>query len=303
MAQIKSQTKPFLAIFLVISLLTLVSFVLLGLKKDASYEALQIELQSEIGDLERSLVDLRLMNENAEGDKRKAEMQSEIRKQQLEEASAKINGLEEKLARMEKEQQADQALIEKLKAKVAEAKSTLLDNYKREISSLFNDNVYLIQKSDSLEWQLAVKDSLCRLEEKIEGKQAWLKVENMKLLALMGDKSEEGASFKKNKIETLKVVFDLVGMGPVPNNTKQIFMLLENSRREVMQDAKYKRSWFSFKGHQLPYSTKLSYDYAGTPGRLSMFFDPEKGEFLPGTYQIKLYTESDLIGQREIVIL
>ena len=146
-------------------------------------------------------------------------------------------------------------------------------------------------------------DSLCRMEEKDLGLKPWLKAENISFKGLKGDKTESGDAFKKNRIQTLKVEFDLIGMGPVPNNSKQIFMIIESAGKQTLQDASRSASWFNFKGQDIPYSSMVKVDYEGTPLKIDMFFDPPGGRFISGTYQVKFFSETEFIGQKQVNII
>lgn len=303
MFQQKSIANKTLVILLATSLFVLLVFSFLGARQSDEQEAMQANLQLEIADLEGSLIELNDMGERSERGKLKAESEVAEKKEQMAKMAAKIGGLEEKVAQMEKEGSADKALIKKLQEKLAEAKNTLVKNYQKQVDLLYEDNVSLSQKKDNLEYELMVKDSLCRLEDKALGLQAWLKAENIQFTALKNDKAEKGNSFKRNKVETLKVSFDLIGTGPVPNNTKQIYLIVESANKQTLQDAQNRTSWFNFKGKQVPYSNMTKAEYAGTPIRLDMFFDPKDNKMPKGTYQIKIFTEVDFIGQREVVIL
>ncbi|MEM8888872.1 MAG: hypothetical protein AAGD28_12885, partial [Bacteroidota bacterium] len=159
-------SKPLLALILVSVLFIPAVFIYMAMKKDADQEALQAELQQEIASLEGSLLELNEMNEHSDRAKERAEIDAELKKQQLEEMSFKLNSLEDKVAQMAKDNQANEALIKELKEKLAKAKSALVDNYKKEIDLLFTDNVHLSQIGDSLREEIFLMDSLCRMEEK-----------------------------------------------------------------------------------------------------------------------------------------
>lgn len=292
-----------LVFLLASSIAVLLVFSFLGARQSDANEELQANLQLEIASLEGSLIELNDMNEDNVRGKDAAEAQVAEKKQQLANMALKIGGLEEKVAQMEKEGTADKALIKELQAKLAEAKNTLVKNYQKQIDLLFEDNLSLSQNRDDLEYQLMVKDSLCRAEDKALGLQPWLKAENISFVAISGDKLTEGNNFKRNKIETLKVVFDLVGMGPVPNNTKQIYMIVESQNKKTLQDAQNRTSWFNFKGKQVPYSTMTTVEYKGTPVELNLFFDPENNALRKGSYQVKIFSEVEFIGQKEVVII
>lgn len=292
-----------LVFLLASSILVLLVFSFLGARQSDAHEEMQANLQLEIASLEGSLIELNDMNENNERGRVSAEAKVEEKKEQLAKMALKIGGLEEKVAQMEKEGLADKALIKELQAKLAHAKTALVKNYQKQIDLLFEDNLSLAQKRDDLQHQLMIKDSLCRVEDKALGLQPWLKAENISLHALAGDKSVAGNSFKRNKVETLKVVFDLVGMGPVPNNSKNIYMVVENAQKTTLQDAQNRTSWFSFKGKQVPYSSMTTVDYKGTPVELSLFFDPVRNALRKGSYQIKIFSEAEFIGQKEVEII
>ncbi|MDW3652075.1 MAG: hypothetical protein R8P61_33685 [Bacteroidia bacterium] len=295
--------KPLLALILVSVLFIPAVFIYMAMKKDADQEALQAELQHEIASLEGSLLELNEMNEHSGRARDRAEMDAELKKQQLEEMAFKLNNLEDKVAQMAKDNQANEVLIKELKEKLAKAKSALVENYKKEIDLLFTDNVNLSQMGDSLKQALILKDSLCRMKEKDLGLKPWLKAENISFIGLKGDKTESGDAFKKNRIQTLKVQFDLIGMGPVPNNSKQIFMIIESAGKQTLQDASRSASWFNFKGQDIPYSSRVKVDYAGTPLKIDMFFDPAGGTFNSGIYQVKFFSETEFIGQKQVNII
>ena len=296
-------SKPLLALILASLLFIPAVFIYIAVKKDADQEALQAELQQEIASLEGSLLELNEMNEHNGRAKERAEMNAELKKQQLEEMAFKLDKLEDKVAQMAKDNQANEALIKELKEKLANAKSALVDNYKKEIDLLFSDNVHLSQIGDSLREEIFLMDSLCRMEDKDLGLKPWLKAENISFTGLKGDKKESGDAFKKNRIQTLKVEFDLIGMGPVPNNSKQIFMIIESAAKQTLQDASRSASWFNFKGQDIPYSSMVQVDYEGTPIKIDMFFDPAGGKFSSGTYQVKFFSETEFIGQKEVNII
>lgn len=236
---------------------TIIAFLLINYFTGATTQSADPEeqvgaLEEEIQDLENSILELELIDEENRRDV--SRMQSI-----LNEKNDELRLLEDRITEMERDGQADEQMIEQLKARLAEARSGLLQQYQQEINILVADVSGLTRRfdsvlganrrSDSALYSLQqVSSEIDKLYKEcmensnqavpatpavpiIEAKITSIQTEGGKTQTAV--KSRMGTyQLENSDFQTLKVCFNLKGNSLVPSGKKTIYLVLtpENDR-------------------------------------------------------------------------
>lgn len=283
---------------LLLVLIGIGAFVWFWMQRSARGANLKMAMQNEIIELEGDLATLEALNLGHEMMHQRDEGLLVQKHEEMEALGHKLGQMEDRIRELEKQRGVDQALIKQMRAKLQQAQTTLAETYRKEMDYLFQDNHRLIVEQDSLEAHIAYLDSLCQGPPPPD--LAWLRAEQISFEADNSRRAKTPGVFRSRQTDSLKLSFQLVAEGAVPNTPKTVFMVCENPRGQILTYPQTGNSWFNFKGKQHPFSRKNSINYQGKPLSMNFWVNPEEGSFEPGTYQIKLYCENELIGQAPV---
>ncbi|MDX2248143.1 MAG: hypothetical protein SF052_15265 [Bacteroidia bacterium] len=312
-------------------LLTIIAFLLIsyfsgpsGGKTDA--EVVQ-ELTREIEDLESSLLEVEVVLTEVDRDLGQ-------KKELLDQKYDEINFLTQKLEELEKAGNVDKATIRDLKQKLAEAKNKLYDAsqievYKKEIDLLVIDNSVSTRRVDSMKLLMERYDSVfIVLNQETQAVQQQLadcggrtntnqtntdpvpttnpaddwkgfRADNFRFYR-NNDNTPAGTSIKGEELEKLKIQFDVEGK-EIPNGEKDVYIVFENFlKNETFFSKNTKGGNFTYNGMPKVASAKAILKYNGNKVTMSIqLLQDEEGQFKSGAYNVLVYCEGEMIGQKK----
>lgn len=312
-------------------LLTIIAFLLIGYFSGPSgsrtdADVIQ-ELTQELEDLESSLLEVEVVLTEVDRDLGQ-------KKDLLDQKYDEINFLTQKLEELEKQGNVDKATIRDLKQKLDEAKGKLYDAsqievYKKEIDLLVIDNstttrridsmVLLMERYDSVfivinQETQTVRQQLADCGGRTNTTQTntdpipttnpednWkgFRATNFRFYR-NNDNTPASTQIKGEGLEKLKIQFDIEGKD-VANGDKDIYLVFENFlTRETFFSKNTKGGNFTFNGVSKVSSAKSILKYNGSNSVLSIQLEQdEDGQFKTGAYNVSVYCQGELIGQRK----
>ncbi|HLG04216.1 MAG TPA: hypothetical protein VI731_11515 [Bacteroidia bacterium] len=108
---------------------------------------------------------------------------------------------------------------------------------------------------------------------------------------------------KANKVENIRVTFDVADNDLTPAGPKQIHIRIVTPDAQEMSEVKDDRHQFTFGNTTSYYAGKKTIDYANQPmSVLILCPKPKDSELLPGKYLIEIYYEKVVIGTTTLVL-
>lgn len=176
---------------------------------------------------------------------------------------------------------------------VAQIDKLLKENQelKTEIAGITDD-----YKREKEQTSILIKDKE-KLNEQIN-KAAVLSASNIIVQAIRyksGNKEE--VVDKAKKTEKIKISFT-VGKNPlVKDGTKEVFVRIARPDNAILQDGQS----FEYNGQQIMYSLKQSFHYQQKSVPICLYYD-KTDRIIAGTYNISIFTDSQEIGQTQLIL-
>jgi cell division protein ZapB len=138
------------------------------------------------------------------------------------------------------------------------------------------------------------------LEEQVEIVSK-LKVENILIYALNSRGRLREDEFKARFIDKIRVEFNIAENEVAPIEGKDIMIRIVGPDDNVLFDVASGSGTFMFNGKEEFYTAKQEILFDNTRQKLS--FDYEKGSaYVPGQYELQVYTDDYLMGEKEFIV-
>jgi len=138
------------------------------------------------------------------------------------------------------------------------------------------------------------------LEEQVEIVSK-LKVENILIYALNSRGRLREDEFKARFIDKIRVKFNIAENEVAPIEGKDIMIRIVGPDDNVLFDVASGSGTFMFNGKEEFYTAKQEILFDNTRQKLS--FDYEKGSaYVPGQYELQVYTDDYLMGEKEFIV-
>lgn len=264
-----------------------------------------------------------------QGELRKA---GELTKQELVDASAKLESLsmelDQKIEEIQKlggdieELQLAREEIEKEKENLRKSSNvqisrlrervkgyeTLLKNKDEEITKLRGIADSLMSENTALKSQQnELQDVLMTMEEdkgKLEERVAFagrLKAENIKVYGVNKRGKEREGEFKSRQIDKLKMEFNIGENNVAPIEGKEILVRVIEPAGNVIFDVATGSGTFMIDGREEFYTVKQDILFDNTKQTLTFLYQ-KPTEFEPGQYTLEIYTDDYVMGSRNFTI-
>ena len=225
-----------------------------------------------------------------------------------------LGGDLEELTKMKTQLESDRAALRRgntnLNNKIKEYE-IFLKQKDEEIALLRDENQQLLSERDELATvnqnlqreKETVSDSLTGVlakAEELEGKvhiASALKARNVKTYAISSKgKVREGEQVRSRRIDKIRVDFMLEKNPLAEQNTKLIYLRIQDPTGATISDTSTGSGTFQFNGetHQYTYSKEV--DFTNNNQNVSILYD-RSGDFSSGNYLVQLYSEGFLIGE------
>ena len=258
--------------------------------------------------------------------------EGELTKQELVEASAKLESLgielDQKIEEIQKlggdieELQLAREEIEKEKENLRKSSNvqisrlrervkgyeTLLKDKDEEIAklkviadSLMSENTTLkTQQNEMQEVLTTMEEDKGKLEEQVAfaGR---LQAENIKVFAVNKRGKEREGEFKSRQIEKLKMEFNIGENNVAPIEGKEILVRVIEPAGNVIFDVATGSGTFMIDGREEFYTVKQDILFDNTKQILTFLYE-KPTEFEPGQYTLEIYTEDYVMGSRNFTV-
>ena len=264
-----------------------------------------------------------------QGDLRK---EGELTKQELVDASAKLESLsmelDQKIEEIQKlggdieDLQLAREEIEKEKENLRKSSNvqisrlrervqgyeTLLKNKDAEIAklqviadSLMSENTTLKSQQNELQEVLStMEEDKGKLEEQVAfaGR---LKAENIKVYAINKRGKEREGEFKGRQVDKLKMEFNIGENNVAPIEGKEILVRVIEPAGNVIFDVATGSGTFTIDGREEFYTVKQDILFDNTRQTLTFLYE-KPSEFKPGQYTLEIYTDEYVMGSRNFTV-
>jgi len=168
-------------------------------------------------------------------------------------------------------------------------------------TELAEENIELKTEKNELTASLNQEfQSRKQLEEKMEIA-ARLKAENINIYAINSRGRVREDDFKARFIEKIRVEFNIEENEIAPIEGKDIMIRVVGPDENVLFDVASGSGTFMFKGKEEFYTAKQQILFDNT--RQKLVFDYDKGsEWLPGQYELQIFTEDYLMGDKSFLV-
>jgi len=282
-------------IIAVIVVLVVVQAVNLFIKirSDKAYNAEIEQAKEEITILEHELTERRDEIEELGGDVRDLEEAVQQLEEEKENLVQNKKYTENQMARLRNKVEGFQELLI-LKDKEIEELKTLT-------TELTEENIELKTEKNELTATLSQEVRSRRvLEEKMEIA-GHLKAENINIYALNSRGRVREDEFKARFIEKIRVEFNIEENELAPIEGKDIMIRVVGPDNNVLFDVASGSGTFMYNGKEEFYTAKQQILFDNT--RQKLVFDYEKGsEWDPGRYELQIFTEDYLMGEKPFVV-
>jgi cell division protein ZapB len=197
--------------------------------------------------------------------------------------------------------------IKALKDKV-EGYETLLKNKDEEIEKLRSVNKELLTENTTLKTQKNVLgDSINRLsqsKDELATKVALasqLKIENFSIVALNDKGKERNSPFRARQVAQLKVEFNIAQNNVAPIEGKKIMIRVIDENGQVLFDVARGSGTVLLNGKEEFYTASQEILFDNTQQKLSFLYD-KGSEYVPGTYNLEVYTDDYMMGSGQFVV-
>jgi cell division protein ZapB len=233
----------------------------------------------EIEDLGGEVADLILVRDSLEQEK-EALRESQIRSQkEIRRLGARVEGYRELLVMKDKE-------IEELKTINQE---------------LLTENVELKTEKNALTQTLqAARQTQEKLSEKV-AIASRLEAEDIHVVAINSRGGEKEDEFRSRQVEKLKVDFRIARNDVAPVEGKEIMMRIIDGNGNVLFDVARGSGTFVLDGKETFYTAKQEILFDNTQQRVTYIYD-KGSEYLPGRYEMQIYTDGYMMGSKPFVV-
>lgn len=263
----------------------------------------------------------------------KLEAENEITREELVEASGKLEAisieLDEKIAEIEslggditELQQAKEEVekekealrksgnikVSRLREKVKgyesllKAKDVEIDRLKQLNDSLFVENTGLkVQQNEMQDAISSLEEDKGKLEEKVSFASR-LKAQNIKIYAVnKRGKEREGPVLRSRQIAKLKVTFSLAENNVAPIEGKEIVIRVIDQDGKVIFDVAKGSGTFMYNGKEEFFTAKQDILFDNSKQNLTYFYE-KSSEFVTGKYTMEAYTDGYLLGLKSFTV-
>lgn len=243
---------------------------------------LQYEVNERIQEIESlggNIEDLQAVVAELEEEKEKLITNRKYSDRQIAQLRDKVEGFQELLVLKDKE-------IEELKVVNQElvTENIELKTEKNELTASLNEQ---IRTTEDLEEQVSVASRL--------------KVENIEIFALNSRGKLKEDEFKARFIDKIRVEFNIAENEVAPIEGKEIMIRIVGPDDNILFDVASGSGTFMINGKEEFYTAKQEILFDNTRQRLS--FDYEKGSaYVPGQYQLQVYTDDYIMGEKEFMV-
>lgn len=225
----------------------------------------------------------------------------------IEDLEAAVAELEEEKEKLIENRRYSDRQIASLRDKV-EGFQELLILKDKEIEELKLINTELVQENIELKTEKNVLTA--DLNQQIQNTQeleeqvsivSKLKVENIQIYAVNNRGKIKEDEFKARFIDRIRVEFNIAENEVAPIEGKEIMIRIVGPDDNVLFDVASGSGTFMFKGKEEFYTAKQEILFDNTRQKLT--FDYDKGsEYVPGAYQLQVYTDDYLMGDKEFMV-
>ena len=291
-----NRTKIIIGV-LAAALLTAIIFIIFGYKK-------QGELRKE-GELTKQ----ELLDASAKLEAISIELDQKI--EEIQKLGGDIEELQLAREEIEKEKESlrksSNVQISRLRERVR-GYETLLKNKDEEITklrviadSLLSENTTLkSQQNEMQEVLTTMEEDKGKLEERVAfaGR---LKAENIKVIAVNKRGKEREGEFKSRQIDKLKMEFNIGENNVAPIEGKEILVRVIEPAGNVIFDVATGSGTFMIDGREEFYTTKQDILFDNTKQILTFLYQ-KPSEFEPGQYTLEIYTDDYVMGSRNFTV-
>lgn len=237
------------------------------------------ERMVEIENLGGNIDDLKAVVADLEEEKEKLITNRKYSDRQIASLRDKVEGFQELLVIKDKEIENLKTLNQELAAENIELKTD-----KNELAADLNAQ---IQTRIGLEEQINIVSRL--------------KVENIQIYALNSRGKLREDEFKARFIEKIRIEFNIAENEVAPIEGKDIMIRIVGPDDNVLFDVASGSGTFMYDGKEEFYTAKQEILFDNTQQKLS--FDYEKGSaYVPGQYELQVYTDDYLMGEKEFMV-
>ena len=291
-----NRTKIIIGV-LAAALLTAIIFIIFGYKK-------QGELRKE-GELTKQ----ELLDASAKLEAISIELDQKI--EEIQKLGGDIEELQLAKEEIEKEKEnlrkSSNVQISRLRERVR-GYETLLKNKDEEITklrviadSLLSENTTLKNQQNEMQEVLTtMEEDKGKLEERVAfaGR---LKAENIKIFAVNKRGKEREGEFKSRQIDKLKMEFNIGENNVAPIEGKEILVRVIEPAGNVIFDVATGSGTFMIDGREEFYTTKQDILFDNTKQILTFLYQ-KPSEFEPGQYTLEIYTDDYVMGSRNFTV-
>ena len=233
----------------------------------------------EIESLGGNVDDLEAVVAELEEEKEKLITNRKYSDRQIANLRDKVEGFQELLILKDKEIEDLKVLAEELTQENIELKTE-----KNELTADLNQE---IKSREVLEEQVEIVSKL--------------KVENIEIYAINSRGKVREDEFKARFIEKIRVEFNIAENEVAPIEGKEIMIRIVGPDDNVLFDVASGSGTFMFNGKEEFYTAKQEILFDNT--RQTLTFDYDKGsEYVPGAYQLQVYTDNYMMGEKEFMV-
>jgi len=237
------------------------------------------ERMVEIENLGGNIDDLKAVVADLEEEKEKLITNRKYSDRQIASLRDKVEGFQELLVIKDKEIENLKTLNQELAAENIELKTD-----KNELAADLNAQ---IQTRIGLEEQINIVSRL--------------KVENIQIYALNSRGKLREDEFKARFIDKIRIEFNIAENEVAPIEGKDIMIRIVGPDDNVLFDVASGSGTFMYDGKEEFYTAKQEILFDNTQQKLS--FDYEKGSaYVPGQYELQVYTDDYLMGEKEFMV-
>lgn len=236
----------------------------------------KIELDQKIAEIAK------LGGDITELEKAKAEVMAELKRSNTRNSKA-IKELKDRLEGYEELLKIKDEEIEKLKSVNKELFSE--NRTLKTKQNILNDSLNQLNKNKQ---ELATKVAIA----------SQLKAENILLVSVNSKGREKEPPFRKKQLEKIKIQFNLAENKVAPIEGKKIIIRIIDQNGQPIFDTNRGSGVFMINGKEEFYTAAQEILFDNT--RQLLVFTYDKGsEYLPGTYQVEIYTDDYLMGSTQ----
>jgi cell division protein FtsB len=176
------------------------------------------------------------------------------------------------------------------------------DSLSTHITGLSSERERLVQRQTELQDSVVTFTAANKeLSEKVSIASA-LKAQNLKVLTVNSrGKVKEKEEYKANRVDKIKLVFNLPENSLTAQESKDIYVRLLDPEGAVVADNATGSGEFEIDGTPSKFTTRESIAYQNNNQKVEMLYD-NTSKFRPGSYNVELYSEGYKIGGTKFVI-